>query len=166
MGGSPSTRRTVRGDRSLKVKTLLASTFLLLAVAACSGAGGGATKPPAATASPNLPGAAAPSSLPGAPTPPGSSAPSIPAVPTAVHVLDFKLDPKALTVKGAVSLAVTNDGPTVHNVSIRDASGTLVGATKDLEPGQSETLTVDIPAARTSCSARCPGTRVSASRAP
>lgn len=48
--------------------------------------------------------------------------------------------------QGAVSLAVTNDGPTVHNISIRDESGTVVGATKDLKTGESETLTADIPA--------------------
>jgi uncharacterized cupredoxin-like copper-binding protein len=67
-------------------------------------------------------------------------------VGTAVHVRDFSLDPKDVTVQGTVSLAVTNDGPTIHNVSIRDASGNVVGATKDLKPGQSETLTVGIPA--------------------
>ncbi len=130
----------------MTIKTLLASTFLLLAVAACSGTGGGATTLPAATGSPALPGAATPSMLPASTTPTGSSVPSAPASGTAIHVLDFRLDPKTVTVKGAVSLAVINDGPTIHNVSIRDASGTLVGATKDLEPGQSETLTVDIPA--------------------
>jgi hypothetical protein len=39
--------------------------------------------------------------------------------------LDFRLDRKDVTVQGSVSLAVTHDGPTVHNVSIRDASGNV-----------------------------------------
>jgi uncharacterized cupredoxin-like copper-binding protein len=109
----------------MKIKTLLASTILLLAVAACSGTGGGSAAPT---------------------TPTTSSVPSTSASDTAVHVRDFSLDPKDVTVQGTVSLAVTNDGPTIHNVSIRDASGNVVGATKDLKPGQSETLTVGIPA--------------------
>jgi uncharacterized cupredoxin-like copper-binding protein len=115
----------------MKIKTLLASTILLLAVAACSGTGGGSAAPRAAT---------------GSTTPTTSSVPSTSASDTAVHVRDFSLDPKDVTVQGTVSLAVTNDGPTIHNVSIRDASGNVVGATKDLKPGQSETLTVGIPA--------------------
>jgi uncharacterized cupredoxin-like copper-binding protein len=77
----------------------------------------------------------------------GSASPASSAIATtAIHVRDFALDPKDVSVRGSVSLAVTNDGPTIHNVSIRDASGKVVGATKDLTPGQSETLTVDIPA--------------------
>ena len=47
---------------------------------------------------------------------------------------------------GSVSLAETNEGPTIHNVTIRDASGTVLGATKDLKTGESETLTANIPA--------------------
>ncbi len=58
-----------------------------------------------------------------------------------IHVLDFKLDPATITVKGTVlSLAVTNDGPTIHNVTIREASGPELFGTADLREGQSETL--------------------------
>ncbi len=66
-------------------------------------------------------------------------------VATQIHVLDFKLDPATVSASGgAVSLAVTNDGPTIHNVTIRDAAGHVIGATKDLREGQSETLSTKI----------------------
>ena len=130
----------------MKITSLLTSMFLLLAVAACSATGGGSTIPTTASGSPAQPGATTPMAATGPTTPVPSSVPSVAASGTPVHVMDFRLDPKAVSVKGTVSLAVTNDGPTIHNVSIRDASGTLVGATKDLEPGQSATLTVDLPA--------------------
>ena len=83
------------------------------------------------------------------PTPAGSagSGPSAGATnaATAIHVKDFTLDPKVVASAGSsVALAVTNDGPTVHNVTIRDSSGTVLGATKDLKPGQSETFSVQL----------------------
>ncbi len=58
-----------------------------------------------------------------------------------IHVLDFKLDPSTISVSGTVlSLAVTNDGPTVHNVTIREGTGPELFGTADLKPGASETL--------------------------
>ena len=52
-----------------------------------------------------------------------------------------------MTVKGTtVTLAVTNDGPTVHNVKVRDEAGTILLETKDLREGESETVSADIPA--------------------
>lgn len=114
----------------MNIKTLLATPLLVLAVAACGGGGSGSV---ASNGSGS--------------TPPGAVASATSAIAaTSVHVRDFALDPKDVSVHGSVSLAVTNDGPTIHNVSIRDASGKVVGATSDLKPGQSETLTVDIPA--------------------
>ena len=65
---------------------------------------------------------------------------------TPIHVRDFTLDPKDVAVKGTVSLAVTNDGPTVHNIAIRDASDKVVGTTSNLTTGRSEALTVELPA--------------------
>jgi plastocyanin len=60
---------------------------------------------------------------------------------TAIEVLDFKLDPAALSVTGtSLSLAVTNGGPTVHNVTVRDAAGNVLFGTKDLREGESETV--------------------------
>ena len=112
------------------MKTLLAGALLVVAVAAC---GTGGASPAPNSAQPSLGSSAA-------------SSGSIAANATAITVRDFSLGPKDLTVQGTVQLAVTNAGPTVHNVSIRDTSGTVVGATKDLKSGQSETLSVDIPA--------------------
>ena len=107
------------------MKTLFATSLLLLAVAACGGSG--TSSAPATSA-----------------TPGGSASPA--AEVTVVIVKDFTLDPKDVSVQGAVSLAVTNEGPTVHNIAIRDDAGAVVGTTKDLKTGESETLTVEIPA--------------------
>ena len=45
-----------------------------------------------------------------------------------------------------MSLAVTNAGPTIHDLTIRDDAGKILGETEDLTAGASETLTVDLPA--------------------
>ena len=113
------------------MKTLFATSLLLLAVAACGGSG--TSSAPATPATPAT--SAAPA---------GSASPA--AEVTVVIVKDFTLDPKDVSVQGAVSLAVTNEGPTVHNIAIRDDAGAVVGTTKDLKTGESETLTVEIPA--------------------
>ena len=75
-------------------------------------------------------------------TPAGSTAAVVSADMSAtIRVLDFKLDPAIITVTGTVlSLAVTNDGPTVHNVTIREGSGPELFGTADLKAGASETL--------------------------
>ncbi len=114
------------------MKTLVATSILALAVVACGGSG--------ITAAPTSGTAASPA--------PASTAPSAAsaAASTAVIVKDFTLDPLDVAVAGTVSLAVTNDGPTVHNVAIRDDAGAVLGTTADLKEGESETLTVEIPA--------------------
>ena len=59
-----------------------------------------------------------------------------------IHVMDFKLDSASISVAGTVlSLAVTNDGPTIHNVTVRDGSGAVLFGSKDLREGESETIT-------------------------
>ena len=114
----------------MNLRTMAASSILLLAIAGCGGSSSGPQgAPPTATAASAAP---AGSAVAGNPTP--------------ITVKDFSLDPKDVTVAGQASLGVTNAGPTVHNVSIRDASGTVLAATKDLRPGQSEVLSFDIPA--------------------
>ena len=77
--------------------------------------------------------------------PPASAAatagPPSPDVSASIQVLDFKLNPNALSVTGTtLSLSVTNAGPTVHNVTVRDAAGTVLFGTKDLREGESETV--------------------------
>lgn len=116
------------------MKTAFAAFFLLLALAlgACGGSGTSAaltSESPSAT-----------------PAVVGSAAPSAAATTTSVIVKDFTLDPLDVAVAGAVSLAVTNAGPTVHNVAIRDDAGATLGTTADLREGEAETLTVDLPA--------------------
>jgi len=116
---------------------------LLLTLAGCSQAGGTGTAPAGTAApSPATAASAAPSAAPSATT----DSPA-PAGAQAVTVLDFKIDPATVTVKGTtVTLAVTNDGPTVHNVIVRDDAGTILLGTKDLRPGESETISGEIPA--------------------
>ena len=92
----------------------------------------------AASAAPSAASAAAPAASPAV----ASTAPSN---ATAVIVKDFKIEPADIKVQGkAVSLAVTNQGPTIHNVTIRDASGTVIVATRDLKPGESETISATL----------------------
>lgn len=114
------------------IKILAAAGVLALAVTACASSAG---VPVPTASSGSVP---APSSV------AGSSAGATQATP--IIVKDFSLDPNTLAVRGTVSLAVTNAGPTVHNVTIRDASGKVLAATADLKPGETATLTVDLPA--------------------
>jgi plastocyanin len=112
----------------------LALATLLLIVAGCGQAGGQPTAPPSVTMSP-----------------PASSSPRAASagVETGVGVVvkDFSLDPKDVTATGPmVSLAVENAGPTIHNVTIRDESGAVVMATRDLRPGESETISGTVAA--------------------
>ena len=79
---------------------------------------------------------------------PASSAPSADA-PSAealsVSVADFMIDPSDLEVAGpTVTIDVTNDGPTPHNLSIRDAGGEVLFATADLSVGDMETITGEL----------------------
>lgn len=111
---------------------LLLAAFLLI-VAGCSQSAGQSTAP-------NASGTVA--------SPPASPVGS-PAVADAVPVgvKDFSLDPGDLTISGStVSMAVTNAGPTVHNVTIRDDSGAIVMGTRDLREGESETISAAVPA--------------------
>ena len=72
-------------------------------------------------------------------SPASPSTSSTPAVE--VRVADFKITPAEVRVgAGVVTLAVANDGPTPHNLTIRDAAGALVMATPEIRPGASETL--------------------------
>ena len=111
------------------LRTLAATGLLILGLAACGGTGTGTPVPASAAAAASA-----------------GAASIAPTNATAITVKDFALDPKDVTSTGQVSLAVTNAGPTVHNVSIRDASGKTVAATKDLKTGQSESLSVSLPA--------------------
>ena len=109
---------------------LLLAAFLIL-VAGCSQSAGQTTAPTSSTSTPPSTGSAGPSA----------------AATVSVGVKDFALDPAAVTVHGStVSLAVKNSGPTVHNVTIRDASGAILMATRDLKEGETETISGPVPA--------------------
>jgi hypothetical protein len=89
----------------------------------------------------------APSNSPGASP---ASAATAPADATTVHVLDFKIQPAALTLKGpaitvagpTVTFVVTNDGPTPHNVAVRDAAGKVLMTTHNLSRGQHDARSI------------------------
>lgn len=101
------------------MKRLIFALCATLAATACSAATG------------------TPSPIPSAPMATGNA--------VAVTVQDFKITPSAIRVVGdAVSLAVTNKGPTVHNVAIRDTGGTVVVTTRDLAPGESQTISAKL----------------------
>ena len=62
-------------------------------------------------------------------------------VSATIEVLDFRLDPSTLSVAGTtLALSATNAGPTVHNVTVRDADGQVLFGTRDLREGESETV--------------------------
>lgn len=124
----------------MNIRTLAASALLVLAVAGCNASG-------AATPSPTTPTASAPAaSAPAASAPAPSASTASNATP--ITVRDFKFDTPDVAVTGEVVLAVTNAGPTIHDLSIRDDAGTLLAETKDLPAGASETLTADLPAGK------------------
>ena len=79
---------------------------------------------------------------------PESSAPSADAPSSqalSVSVADFMIDPSDLEVAGpTVTIDVTNDGPTPHNLSIRDSEGEVLFATADLSVGDMETITEEL----------------------
>lgn len=113
----------------MKAQALLAAGLVLLGAACAQPAG--QTSVPAPTPASSATASAAPAAV----------------ESTEIIVKDFTLDPLDVTVSGGtVSLAVTNEGPTVHNVAIRDAAGDLLGTTRDLRTGESEVITPDIAA--------------------
>jgi len=62
-----------------------------------------------------------------------------------VTVSDFMIDPSDLEVAGTtVTIDVVNDGPTPHNLSVRDADGEVVMATADLSREGTETITAEL----------------------
>jgi plastocyanin len=62
-----------------------------------------------------------------------------------VSLADFMIEPSAFELDGpTVSFEVVNDGPTPHNLTVRDASDEIVMATADLAAGATETITADL----------------------
>lgn len=122
------------------MKTLLVSSILVLAVAACGGSTGASGDP--ASAAPATPMASSAGAASPAPAESEAQGPATDGTPVLVE--DFVIDPMEVTVSGPVSLAVSNAGPTVHNLSIRDDADELRARTRDLREGESETLEVEL----------------------
>jgi uncharacterized cupredoxin-like copper-binding protein len=121
----------------MNLTNLTVAALITLAIGACGSSSAAST--PAST-----PGAASASSAPAASATAGESTTTN---ATSITERDFKFDTPDVTVAGsAVSLAVTNAGPTIHDLSIRDASGKVLGETEDLKAGASEALTLSLPA--------------------
>jgi plastocyanin len=132
-------------------RSTLAAALALVAVAglaACTPATG---NPPqqTTTGAPTLPVATQPvASPPAATQPTATEAPSAATsadATSAIEVRDFELDPADVSIAGStIALDVTNTGPTVHNVTVRDDAGAIILASRDLREGESETVVAAI----------------------
>jgi plastocyanin len=63
--------------------------------------------------------------------------------PLSATLRDFKIEPSQLSAGTPLTIAVTSNGPTPHNFTIRDSAGTVIVASTDLRTG--ETDTVEVP---------------------
>lgn len=62
-----------------------------------------------------------------------------------INLADFMIDPSDVEAEGpTVTIEVTSDGPTPHNLSVRDAAGTVLMATEDLSAGDTETISATL----------------------
>lgn len=114
-------------------RSVAAAAAILLFAAGCNGSAGGSAAPTS--------GASASTS-----TAPASNPAATPGIEgTALEVLDFTLEPLTLSVEGTdVVLDVTNAGPTVHNVTIRDDAGAILAFTRDLREGEADSVTATL----------------------
>ena len=69
----------------------------------------------------------------------GSAATS---APLSAALRDFKIEPNKLSASAPLTISVTSSGPTQHNFTIRDATGSVVAASTDLRTGDSDTVEV------------------------
>ena len=68
-----------------------------------------------------------------------------PATELTVSVADFMIDPAEIESPGPTfTISVTNDGPTPHNLTVRDSAGEILVGTRDLSVGESETITAEL----------------------
>ena len=62
-----------------------------------------------------------------------------------INLADFMIDPSDLEAVGPiVTLDVTSDGPTPHNLTVRDAAGEVLLATEDLSAGDTDTISGEL----------------------
>ena len=114
----------------MKGRVLTATVLATLALVACGASNPSSTSNPAPATTASSPGAAPEA---------GNT--------IAVTISDFKISPSTLTAKaGAVQFDVKNGGPTPHNLTIKDVTGKVLGATKDLKPGETARLVITLTA--------------------
>ena len=71
-------------------------------------------------------------------TPTASGAPS---ETLNITLADFMIQPTDVEIAGpTVTIAVTNDGPTPHNLTVRNEAGDVLMGTDDLSAGDSDTI--------------------------
>lgn len=134
------TRSGGRG-RALRLPRIVVPGAALVMGAALLGLGGTV----AAQYSETPGGSIAPASIAPASMAPGSAAPTGAAIP--VTLADFSVTPNPMGAAGtAVTFDVINQGPTPHNLTIRDAAGTVLGASQTLSTGGTESVTITFPA--------------------
>ena len=77
---------------------------------------------------------------------PASEAPaSAAAESVAINLMDFMIEPSDVEVAGpTVTIDVASDGPTPHNLTVRDASGQVVMGTEDLSAGDTATISAEL----------------------
>ena len=76
---------------------------------------------------------------------PSATDTSPPEADLTVMLADFMIDPSDIEADGPmVTIEVTNDGPTPHNLTVRDATGAALVATEDLSSGASEVITASL----------------------
>jgi len=85
--------------------------------------------------------------------PPGSQAPASQGLPSdapqaiAVSVMDFMIEPVDVEAVGpTVTITVTNDGPTPHNLTVRNVAGDVLIGTEDLSVGDVATISGELEA--------------------
>lgn len=68
-----------------------------------------------------------------------------PAAGLEIGLADFMIDPTDAEIAGpTVTISVTSDGPTPHNLTVRDAAGNVIMGTEDLSTGDSETISAEL----------------------
>jgi manganese oxidase len=76
---------------------------------------------------------------------PAATEPSPVTADLTVDLADFMIDPSDVEADGPmVTIEVTNEGPTPHNLTIRDAAGEVLMATEDLRRGESQTISGEL----------------------
>lgn len=91
-------------------------------------------------------GSSSPSSASPSATPASPSATAAAAGAATVRLVDFSLQPATLSVAVGTTIRVVNDGKSPHNFWIRNQAGTVLAKTDNLQPGQSSSLRLDLPA--------------------